>query len=475
MLGTTTWLGIVLIAILLTSLPVYFYSKGYGNNKESFLLSLRNLTPAVAGISLGMAWANSPALFIASGQAYNVGLVGWFWFIIGNILTLAVFGWGAQKVRQTLPGGYTMAGYMKKIHGPAIHKNYLICSIIVSFAVLCIGLVAITTLISITSGISKLLASLIIVAIAGTLSFRAGFRATVVVELIKFVLAAAVFSFILYSLATTDTIKSFADGLSGIKGTGGDIFGTENAWKVFATFGIVVFIGQMSAPWVDNNFIQRAFAYGGNRKKIYLSFMLGALCFAVFPMATGVIGFYGAANSANVVVPDGQAQYVVVHIINQLIGPGAVIAFCLAALISSVAIVDDQINNFSDLFKNDIIEAWDIAEDKQLLYTRIGSIVFAGLAIAALNLGFVNLLYVLLLGNIIRATMGLTTVGLIFKPKWFDAARTGMVLTLGLIFTGISFTYVTIEGLKEYILPITLVSSVGVPLTAYLISSRERK
>jgi Na+/proline symporter len=470
MIGTTTWMGIVLIAILMTSIPVCFYARGYGNNKESFLLSLRNLSPAVAGISLGMAWANSPSLFIASGQAYNVGLVGWFWFAIGNILTLAVFGWGAQKVRQTLPEGYTMAGYMKKIHGPSIHKNYLICSVIISFAVVCIGLVAISTLIAITSGISKLLASLIIVATAATLSFRAGFRATVLVEIVKFVIALIVFGFILYSLATLDTIKGFADGLGGIKGTGGDIIGTENAWKVFATFGIINFLGQMSAPWVDNNFIQRAFAYGGDKKKIYLSFILGALCFAIFPITTGIVAFYGVANSATVVVPDGQAQYVIVHIIDQLIGHGVAIAFCLVAFLSSLAIVDDQINNFSDLFKNDIIEAWKIDENKQLLYTRIGSIIFVGLAVMILNLGFVNLLYVLLLGNIIRASMGLTTAGLIFKPTWFDASRTGTVLTLGLILTGIGFTYVTVEGLKDYILPLTLISFVGTPVTAYLVS-----
>lgn len=454
----------------MTSIPVYFYAKGYGNNKESFLLSLRNLTPAVAGISLGMAWANSPALFISSGQAYNVGLVGWFWFVIGNILTLAVFGWGAQKVRQTLPEGYTMAGYMKKIHGPSIHKNYLVCSVIISFAVLCIGLVAISTLIAITSGISKLLASLIIVAIAATLSFRAGFRATVLVEIVKFAIALIVFGFILYSLSTLDTIKGFADGLAGIKGTGGDIIGTENAWKVFATFGIVTFIGQMSAPWVDNNFIQRAFAYGGDKKKIYRSFILGALFFAVFPITTGIVAFYGVANAANVVVPDGQGQYVIVHIINQLIGHGAAIAFCLVAFLSSLAIVDDQINNFSDLFKNDVIEAWKISEDKQLLYTRVGSVIFAGLGVAVLNLGFVNLLYVLLLGNIIRASMGLTTVGLIFRPGWFNANRTGIMLTVSLILTAIGFTYITIEGLKEYILPLTLISFVGTPIASYLIS-----
>jgi len=468
MIGTTVWLSIALFVFLITAVPIFLYTKGYGKSKESFLLSLRNISPAIVGISLGMAWANSPALFIASGQAFNVGLVGWFWFIIGNIMTLMVFGWAAQKIRQTMPEGYTMAGFMKKIHGPEIHKNYLICALIISFASLCIGLVAVTTLISITSGISKLFASLILVVMASMLSFRSGFRATVFVEIVKFTIAMIVFGFILYFLSTTDTIKSFADGLKGIKGTGGEIFGGENSWTIFATFGIVVFLGQMCAPWVDNNFIQRAFAFGGDKKKIYLSFILGALVFATFPIATGIIGFYGVANA--VVIPEGQGQYAIVHIINQLVGHGAAISFCLLVFASSLAIIDDQINNFSDLFKNDIIEAYKIDEEKQLLYTRIGAIIFATLAVAVLNLGFINLLYVLLLGNIIRASMGLTTVGLIFKPKLFNGKRTGIILFISLLLTAISFTYITIEGLKEYILPLTLISIIGTPVLSYLVS-----
>jgi Na+/proline symporter len=468
MLGTTAWLGIILIAILLTSLPVYLYSRGYGNTKVSFLLSNRNLLPIVTGISLGMAWANSPSIFIASGQAYNVGLVGWFWFVIGNILTLAVFGLGAQKVAKAMPEGYTMAGYLKTTHGTYIHKCYLFCSLVVSLLVMCIGLVAICTLISITSEISKFLASLIIVGIAATLSFRSGFRATVLVELAKFSIAALGFGTILYLLSTSPAIQTLTAGLPGIKGNGAELFGTETAWTVFATFGIITFLGQMCAPWVDNNFMQRGFAYGGDKKKMFWSYILGALAFGVFPLATGLIAFYGVANP--VIIPNGQGQYAIVHIIDQLVGNSATVAFCIIALISSIAIVDDQLNNFSDLVKNDIIDAYKIDEQKSLMYTRMAALGFAVLGITIINIPFVNLLYVLLLGNIIRAAMGLTTVGLIFRPKNFDGKITGAVLVASLILTGIGFNYITINGLKEYILPLTIASFFGTPLLSIILS-----
>jgi hypothetical protein len=256
--------------------------------------------------------------------------------------------------------------------------------------------------------------------------------------------------------------------LSGIKGNGAQLFGTDTAWTVFATFGIITFLGQMCAPWVDNNYMQRGFAYGGDNKKMFWSYILGALAFGVVPLATGLIAFYGVANP--VTIPDGQGQYAIVHIIDQLVGHSATVAFCIIALISSIAIVDDQLNNFADLVKNDIIDAYKIDEQKSLMYTRVAALCFAALGTTIINMPFVNLLYVLLLGNIIRAAMGLTAVGLIFKPKSFDGKITGIVLVLSLVLTGIAFNYVTIYGLKEYILPLTVISFLGTPLLAWTIS-----
>jgi uncharacterized membrane protein len=44
----------------------------------------------------------------------------------------------------------------------------------------------------------------------------------------------------------------------------------------------------------------------------------------------------------------------------------------------------------------DVVFIYKIDEEKQLLYTRIGAILFATLAVAFLNLGFINLLYVII-------------------------------------------------------------------------------
>jgi Na+/proline symporter len=462
------WFIIAAFILFVSAVPVTAFAWGYGKTKESFLLSLRNIGPVLLGVSLAMAWANSPSVLLASAQAYNVGLVGWFWFAVGNILTLACFGFAAQTVRKKLPEGYTLAGFFRETHGNVIHKNYLFCAIAISVLAMCISLVGISTLISITSGISKLWACLMILALSVTLSIRIGFRATVLVEAVKFVLGVSVLGGILYFLSTTPAILSLANGFSGVKGTGGDIFSGANSWTIFATFGVITFFGQMSAPWVDNNFMQRAFSFGGDKNKIWVSFLIGSICFAFFPVLSGLISFYGVANG--VTIPNGQGTYALYHVIDQLVGPTAVFLFCSFVMVSCVAIVDDQMNNISALIKHDIIETYNIDEEKSLVYTRYGAICFALLAIAIVNVPFVNLTYILLLGYIIRASLGLTTVGLIFRPHWFDGKITGFVLVVSLLLTGIGFTTIELTGLKEYILALTLTSTFGTPLLAFLLS-----
>ena len=329
--STLILMAIALVAI--TSTAVYAYGKGYGSSKEGFLLSLRNLGPAIAAISIGMAWTNSPAIFVAPLQAYNVGLVGWFWFIFGNALTLAVFAFAAQHIRATLPEGYTMAGYLRKSHGETIHKVYLTTAVVNSIVVMCTALVAGATLVSVLAGIPKLHSTVALVALALTLSFRTGFRATVLTEVIKFVVLVGSLIGLIAYLFTTPDIKFFTEGLGGIKGTGSDIFGTATAWTVFATFGIITFMGQMSAPWADNNFIQRAFAFGGDRKMIWISFVLGAVVFVLTPIMTGMIGFFGAANQ--IAVPAGAGQNTIIHLVNLMIGPTAMLVICFMVLLSN--------------------------------------------------------------------------------------------------------------------------------------------
>ena len=73
-----------LFALALT----YWFSKGYNDSKTSFLVARRELNTFQGSLSVAAAWLWAPGLFISAQQAYVNGLVGLFWFCLGNFLTL---------------------------------------------------------------------------------------------------------------------------------------------------------------------------------------------------------------------------------------------------------------------------------------------------------------------------------------------------------------------------------------------------
>jgi Na+/proline symporter len=452
MISSTTFILIGFAILLGSSSIIYAFGRGYGIRKEGFLLSFRNLSPVIAAISIGMAWAGLPAFFIASGQAFGTGLVGLFWFTIGNILTLMVFAFAAQKIRQTVPEGYNLSDFIRKQYGNLSSKVYTCAALIINYVTVCVTMVAVVFFVNALSGIDKLWISLAIIGVSLTLSFRTGFRATVITEVIKFALILLGFGSIVVMLALNPDIKSFTDGLGGVKGTGADIFGTTSAWTVFATFGVITFFAQMSAPWADNNFSQRAFAFGGDQSKIWISYVLGAIFFSIIPIMTGLIGFWGVANG---IVPTNP-QYAIVNIINNLAGYTALLMFCITVLVTGISIIDSQLSCAASLIRNEFITNQYIKEESGLMWTRVGMLILCLAGIITTNWPGISLNYVFLTAACCRLPMGLLTALLVFKPTWFNGKAISMIIPLGIAMALFGYSYIEYTGDKSWTLPLVL-------------------
>jgi len=441
-----------MLIFLTSSGLIYAFGRGYSFRKEGFLLSYRNLGPIISAISIGMAWAGTPALFIASGQAFGVGLVGLFWFSIGNILTLMLFAFAAQKIRQAVPEGYTLSDFIKEKYGNLSSKVYTYAALVINYVTICVTMVAVVFFINALSGIDKLWISLSLILVSLTLSFKTGFRATVITEMLKFALVVLGLGGIVLALAINPDIKNFTDGIGGVKGLGSDIFGTATAWTVFSTFGIITFFAQISAPWADNNFSQRAFAFGGDQNKIWISYVLGAIFFGVIPIMTGLIGFWGVANG---VIPSNP-QYAIVSIIEQLVGYPALLVLCSVVLITSVSIIDSQLSCAASLIRTNIINNLDIDETRGLMLTRIGMLILCLAGIITTNWPGITYGYIFLLAACCRLPMGLLTALLVFKPSWFTGKAICISIPLGIATALFGYSYIEYTGDKSWTLPLVL-------------------
>ena len=92
----------------------WIFARGYSDSKEGFFVAKRELNGIQGAMSTGAAWMWAPGMFIAAQQAYVNGLVGLFWFCIGNFLSLIVFAWFAKRLRDKKPDGFTISGYLRE-------------------------------------------------------------------------------------------------------------------------------------------------------------------------------------------------------------------------------------------------------------------------------------------------------------------------------------------------------------------------
>src|SRR3989338_10524920 len=94
---------ILLVFGLLMLLITYLFArwKKY-SSVEGFLVGRREVNWLLVGSSIAASWIWAPALFVSTLFAYQNGLVGLFWFVVQNILALALFAVLAPTIRKKM-------------------------------------------------------------------------------------------------------------------------------------------------------------------------------------------------------------------------------------------------------------------------------------------------------------------------------------------------------------------------------------
>ena len=95
-------------------------------NVERFCVGDRNIGWGVSALSIAATWIWAPALFTSTENAYTNGFAGLFWFLVPNVLCLILFIPFAKKIREEMPGGITLSGYMYwKYRSKTVRNVYL--------------------------------------------------------------------------------------------------------------------------------------------------------------------------------------------------------------------------------------------------------------------------------------------------------------------------------------------------------------
>jgi len=464
MIATEVVFGLAILFLMSVYGLIYYNRQyAYGSTKDGFLVSNRDLNPVLAAITAGTGWIWAPAFFLSSFQAYYNGLIGFFWFSVGNILTLILFSYGAQKIRDKFPNGYTLSSFIKSQYGTGLQKVYIAVSAALIVATTVTMVVALSKTLAIITGINQAALSVAIMAAAFLLSYRVGYRASVYSDMIKFgTIYLVLGSCVAYLLYIGTGLN-----LAGIKGHGWEFIGTPHAWMVFSTFGGAFFLSNLSTPWIDNGFTQTAYAVR-DKKRVGQAFRYGALIFAGAIFLAGSIGFIGAA-AGTVVVPKGNELYYFVYAIDQLIGRWALIPIIFMIFAALIAVIDGFIASISSIVGHDVAEMKGWNEKQSLQYARYSFIAFALIVILIANSG-ADILYLTLLHGMLKVTAGFTTAGMILNPKAFNPRVVMPVLLVSIVLATVSFLTASALAIPGYALYLSAFFCFMTPTTAYMIT-----
>ena len=462
--GSAILAAYAMLALFLT----YWYANGYSTNKESYLVARRGLGTAQGALSVGAAWVWAPGMFISAQQAYQNGLVGLFWFTIGNFLTLFLFGYFAKILRENKPDGFTIAGYFRERFSPRVQALISIEMTLLAVCAFAINVLAGSKSVELLTGLDYHMVSLFLGALALVYAVKNGLKASVVTEVLKLsVLWIGLAVLVPAAVNSGGGWDLVLQGLGGITGKGSNIFGTDFATGVFMGVGFVTFIGHMGGPWGDNSFYQRAFAI--QEQNVRRAFWLGATLFLFIPIMSGVLGFLAAGLKYQ--IPAALVGYTNVITVGSLLPSWCSMVYLFILFAGLVSVLDSQLSSAANIAGHDVYNSTNITKISSVACSRIGMVLLATAGLAMANWPGMTLQTIFLFFGIMRACVWLP----IMLSLWTKDAITERGIFWGILSAFLIGFPLYVYGQywgggKDVVFAGTMLSVFGSGILSYIIS-----
>ena len=406
-------------------------------NVERFCVGDRNIGWGVSALSIAATWIWAPALFTSTENAYTNGFAGLFWFLVPNVLCLILFIPFAKKIREEMPDGITLSGYMYgKYHSKAVKNIYLFQLGALSALSTGVQLLAGSKILSLLTGIPFAAMTVIMAIIAFSYSQFSGIKASILTDAVQmvFMLAASI-GFVAFGVKNGGGMETLVTGLGGAAGDAGSLF-SKRGWEIFLGFGLPTTIGLISGPFGDQCFWQRAFCV--RKDRIGRAFLVGALLFGIVPLSMGVLGFIGS-GMGYVAADTGIINF---ELISTLFPAWAVIPFLFMIVSGLLSTIDSNLCAISSL-------TTDVLKKKTLGKTKFAMILLLAVGIAVANIPGLTVTHLFLMYGTLRAATLLPTV---FTLKGAKLTPQGVVAgIISALIIGLPvFGYGNIQGIAVY-------------------------
>lgn len=400
-----------LMLIFAYAAMVWFAAKIYAGNKKltkaGFLVADREVSMWKGAFSIASCWVWAPSMFVAAQKSYQQGIVGLFWFTVPNVLCLILFAYFAVIIRDRVPNGYTLTGYMEELYGKRVHDAYLFQSVGLLICSIGVQLLAGGKVISILTGLPFFWTTVLLAVIALSYSVLYGLRASVITDVLKISIIFGIGIILIpWAIHNGGGLETVWNGIGGFSGKFTDLF-DSNGLLVFLSFGLPTTIGLMSGPFGDQAFWQRAFAV--RKDHVKRAFIIGALIFGMVPLLMSLLGFLGAGLKF---IPK-EVQFVNLEVILMLLPTWTAMLFAYMIMSGLISALDSHMTAISSLGGHDLLNRMlgkRVTEKQVIKWARMTVLVITILAIGIANIPGMQILYLFLFYGTLRASTFLPTV-----------------------------------------------------------------
>ncbi len=384
-------------------------------------------------MSIAATWVWAPALFTSAEKAYLNGLPGLLWFLVPNVLCLFLFVPFAKRMREQMPDGVTLSGYMaKRYNSNAVKKAYQFQ--LLSIAALSTGvqLLAGAKILSTLTGYPFWAFTILLAVIAYSYAQHSGIEASVLTDAVQMIIMLGCCALLVgMALSNGDGIAAMVDGLAPSNGA-------QSGWNIFWAFGLPTTIGLMSAPFGDQSFWQRAFSI--KRTVVGKAFALGALLFLVVPASMGVIGLV-ASGSGYLATDSGLVN---LELVSSIFPDWAMLLFVVMLLSGLLSTVDSNLCAVASLTSD-----WQVTSKlknpEAMRLSRLSMVALLVVSILISNIPGLTVTHLFLIYGTLRATTMLPTV-LTLRGKRLTAGGVWGGVTIAMVVGMPLFILGTITG-----------------------------
>ena len=426
-----------------------------------FCVGNRDTGWLVAALSIAATWIWAPALFVSTENAYTKGFAGLFWFLVPNVLCLVIFIPFARKIREQLPEGITLSGYMHQKYDSANVKNtYLFQLTALSALSTGVQLLAGSKLLSMLTGIPFLAMTIIMAVIAFSYSQFSGIKASMLTDSIQMILMlVASVGFAIGAIKYGGGTGTLVRGFQGFSGGGSSSLFSAKGWEIFLGFGLPTAVGLISGPFGDQCFWQRAFSM--KKGDIGKAFFVGAILFGIVPLSMGLIGFVGAGMG----FASADTSVLNFELIGKMFPSWVIVPFVFMIVSGLLSTIDSNLCAVGSL-------TTDVFNQNNVLITKGAMIVLLLFGIVVANIPGLKVTHLFLFYGTLRSSTLLPTVfTLMGKNLKAKAVSAGIIaaLVVGLPI----FAYGNIMGIAVYKTAGSLITVLTSGILAIALSRKE--